>query len=106
MVDRRTDAAGRGSDFGVVRASNRCEVLALAFSGSMDFMPTRDVDYRCEEGNLRGYLAWNESAEPRPGVLVFHEGLGLGEFAMERARRLAELGYVALAADMFGGRRQ
>ena len=69
-------------------------------------MPTRDVDYRCEEVNLRGYLSWNESAEPRPGVLVFHEGLGLGEFAMERARRLAELGYVALAADMFGERRQ
>ena len=43
---------------------------------------------------------------PRPGVLVFHEGLGLGEFAMERARRLAGLGYVALAADMFGDRRQ
>jgi dienelactone hydrolase len=39
-------------------------------------------------------------------VLVFHEGLGLGDFAMARARMLAELGYVALAADMFGGRRQ
>jgi dienelactone hydrolase len=75
-------------------------------SGSLDFMPTRDVDYGCEEVNLRGYLAWNESAEPRPGVLVFHEGLGLGDFAMERARRLAGLGYVALAADMFGERRQ
>ena len=67
----------------------------------------RDVDYRCDEANLRGYLAIDENAAgPRPGVLVFHEGLGLGEFAMERARRLAGLGYVALAADMFGDRRQ
>ena len=67
----------------------------------------RDVDYRCGEVRLRGYLAFDESiAEKRPGVLVFHEGLGLGEFAMERARRLAGLGYVALAADMFGERRQ
>lgn len=66
-----------------------------------------DVDYRCGEVNLRGYLAFDESiAGKRPGVLVFHEGLGLGEFAMERARRLAGLGYVALAADMFGERRQ
>ncbi|WMT71949.1 dienelactone hydrolase family protein [Bradyrhizobium sp. Ash2021] len=72
----------------------------------MDFMQTRDVDYRCEQANLRGYLAWNDSAEPQPGILVFHEGLGLGDFAMERARRLAGLGYVALAADMFGERRQ
>jgi dienelactone hydrolase len=39
-------------------------------------------------------------------VLVFHEGLGLGDFAMQRARRLAGLGYVAFAADMFGDRRQ
>lgn len=69
-------------------------------------MQTRDVDYRCEEANLRGYLAYENAAGPRPGVLVFHEGLGLNEFAMERARRLAELGYVALAADMFGERRQ
>jgi dienelactone hydrolase len=57
--------------------------------------------------NLRGYLAYDEKAsERRPGVLVFHEGVGLGEFAMARARMLAELGYVALAADMFGERRQ
>ena len=70
-------------------------------------MRARDIDYRCDEANLRGYLAMDENAAgPRPGVLVFHEGLGLGEFAMERARRLAGLGYVALAADMFGDRRQ
>jgi dienelactone hydrolase len=70
-------------------------------------MQARDVDYRCGEVNLRGYLALDEStAGKRPGVLVFHEGLGLGDFAMERTRRLAGLGYVALAADMFGGRRQ
>jgi dienelactone hydrolase len=69
-------------------------------------MQTSDVDYRCEGTNLRGYLAFNESTEPRPGVLVFHEGLGLGDFAMERARRLADLGYVAFAADMYGDRRQ
>jgi dienelactone hydrolase len=69
-------------------------------------MPTRDLDYPSDDVNLRGYLAWNESAGKQPGVLVFHEGLGLGEFAMERARRLADLGYVAFAADMFGNRRQ
>ena len=70
-------------------------------------MQTRDVDYGAEAVNLRGYLAWDETiAGQRPGVLIFHEGLGLGDFAMARARRLAELGYVALAADMFGDRRQ
>ena len=70
-------------------------------------MQTHDIDYRCEAANLRGYLALDETAHRRrPGVLVFHEGLGLGDFAMARARKVAELGYVALAADMFGDRRQ
>jgi dienelactone hydrolase len=70
-------------------------------------MQTHDIDYQDQAVNLRGYLAYDETAaERRPGVLVFHEGLGLGEFAMARAGRLAELGYVALAADMFGDRRQ
>src|SRR5437879_7043555 len=70
-------------------------------------MRTRDIDYRDGTVSLCGYLAWDErTVERRPGVLVFHEGLGLDEFAMARARMLAELGYVALAADMFGDRRQ
>src|ERR1700688_449567 len=70
-------------------------------------MQTLDIDYRADAVNLRGYLACDETvAGKRPGVLVFHEGLGLGDFVMARARQLAELGYVALAADMFGDRRQ
>src|SRR5450631_1779406 len=70
-------------------------------------MQTDDIDYREQTVNLRGYLAFDEKARGRrPGVLVFHEGLGLGDFAMARARMLAELGYVAFAADMFGERRQ
>jgi len=69
-------------------------------------MQTQDIDYRADAVNLRGYLAFDEtSAAPRPGVLVFHEGLGFGDFVMARARMLAELGYVAFAADMFGDRR-
>jgi dienelactone hydrolase len=70
-------------------------------------MHVTDVDYRADTVNLRGYLVDGENGSgQRPGVLVFHEGLGLGDFALTRARKLAELGYVALAADMFGDRRQ
>lgn len=69
-------------------------------------MQTRDIDYAADGATLRGFLAFNETDGARPGVLVFHEGLGLGDFAMEKARQLAALGYVALAADMFGERRQ
>ena len=69
-------------------------------------MQTLDLDYAADGLTLRGYLACEDGASPRPGVLVFHEGPGLGDFAMAKARQLASLGYVALAADMFGERRQ
>lgn len=69
-------------------------------------MQTLDLDYAADGVTLRGYLACEHGASPRPGVLVFHEGPGLGDFAMAKARQLASLGYVALAADMFGERRQ
>lgn len=57
------------------------------------------------DGNTRfiGELHCDESRDgKRPGVIVFPEAFGLGDHARERARRLAELGYVALAADLLG----
>jgi len=42
-----------------------------------------------------------------PGVLVFPEAFGLSAHALERAERIAsELGYVALACDLWGERKQ
>jgi dienelactone hydrolase len=70
-------------------------------------MHTNDIDYRDGTVTCRGFVAYDDTVSgKRPGVLVFHEGLGLGEHIIERARRVAKLGYVALAADMFGDRRQ
>ena len=70
-------------------------------------MISRDIAYRDGSANLLGFLADDETKSGRrPGVLVVHEGLGLNDHAMERTRRVAGLGYVALAADMFGDRRQ
>lgn len=51
---------------------------------------------------LTGYLADGSAGRPAPGLLVAHEGGGLGRHTKERARRLAELGYVAFALDYYG----
>ena len=70
-------------------------------------MRMNDLDYREDTEIFRGLIAYDDTASGKqPGVLVFHEGLGLGEHIIERTRRIAKLGYVALAADMFGDRRQ
>lgn len=41
---------------------------------------------------------------PYPGVVAVHEAWGLGKQVKRRAKMLADLGYVALAADIFGDR--
>ena len=52
---------------------------------------------------LEGYLAWDGAIQgQRSDVLVVHEWTGLGEYAKARTRRLAEMGYVAFAIDMYG----
>jgi len=64
---------------------------------------TQILEYRESDKLLRGFLAFDDShSGPRPGILVFHENTGLTDHEKERATRLAELGYVALACDMFG----
>jgi dienelactone hydrolase len=51
---------------------------------------------------LTGYLADGSAGRPAPGVLVAHEGGGLGRHTKDRALRLAGLGYVAFALDYYG----
>jgi dienelactone hydrolase len=62
-----------------------------------------EVVYRADGTPLVGYFAWDDGVEGRrPGILVVHEWWGHDEYARERARMLAGLGYTALAVDMYG----
>ena len=64
---------------------------------------TRTIAYDHDGQKLQGYLAYDDAKSgPRPGVLVIHEWWGLNDYTKMRARQLAEMGYVAFAADMYG----
>ena len=64
---------------------------------------TKVVDYEYDGTKLKGFLAYDDAApSKKPGVLVFPEWWGLNDYAKSRARQLAELGYVAFAADLYG----
>jgi dienelactone hydrolase len=66
-------------------------------------MKTETIEYKDGDVTLRGYLAYDETKTgKRPGILVMPEALGLGTHAKQRAERLAQLGYVALAGDPYG----
>src|SRR5512142_3583959 len=64
---------------------------------------TRTIAYKQGDTVLEGFLAY-DSAGPakKPGVLVFHQWMGLTNHERTRAQRLAQLGYVAFAADVYG----
>ena len=61
-----------------------------------------DIEYHGDGIRLVGTLLMPEGTDRRPGVLVAHEGPGIDDTAKEKARRLAELGYVAFALDYNG----
>lgn len=62
------------------------------------------LDYTDGDVACRGRLALPDGDDRRPGVVVFHDIQGIGEHPVGRATRLAEeFGYLALAADTYGG---
>ena len=70
-------------------------------------MRTENLEYSLGEMHFRGHFAYDDHKQGRrPGVLVVHEAWGLDEHAKERAERLADAGFAALAVDMYGGGRQ
>jgi dienelactone hydrolase len=78
-------------------------LLALAAAPAGAAVEGREVEYASGGTTLKGYFALDAAkADKRPGVLVVHEWWGHNEYARRRARMLAELGYAALAVDMYG----
>jgi dienelactone hydrolase len=64
---------------------------------------TEAVTYKDGDTVLEGYLAYDDTiATPMPGVLVVHDWTGLQDYAKDRAKQIAALGYVAFAPDIYG----
>jgi dienelactone hydrolase len=65
------------------------------------------VTYATDSTTMKGYIAFDENKiGKRPGILVIHEWWGHNDYVRQRADMLAELGYVALAVDMYGDGKQ
>lgn len=76
---------------------------ATAFAEANPTVTTQEITYATDETEMKGYLAYNGEVDgKRPGVLVIHEWWGHNDYARKRAEMLADLGYVALAVDMYG----
>jgi dienelactone hydrolase len=64
---------------------------------------TKTVEYKQGDTTLEGVLVYDDAVTTkRPGVLVVHQWLGLTDYEKHRAEMLAQLGYVAFCADIYG----
>ena len=62
-----------------------------------------EVTYATDSTQLKGYIAHDVNLEgKRPGILIVHEWWGHNDYVRQRADMLAELGYTAMAVDMYG----
>jgi dienelactone hydrolase len=63
-----------------------------------EYLDYNDGDVTCE-----GYVAYDDATKTkRPGVLVSHAWAGQGKLERAKAEKLAELGYVGFALDLYG----
>ena len=59
--------------------------------------------YQCGGGDFTGILAQpTELSGLHPGIIVVHDAWGVGNLVKLKVRMLAELGYIALAVDLYG----
>lgn len=62
-----------------------------------------NITYSGDGITMDGYVVYDANKEGlRPAVLVVPEWWGLNDYPKMRARKLAELGYIAMAIDVYG----
>jgi dienelactone hydrolase len=73
----------------------------------MSDIRTHTVEYSEGGDVFEGFVAWDAAVEGRrPAVLIAHDWAGLHDASRERAKTLAQMGYVGFAMDVYGkGRR-
>ncbi|MDP4965580.1 MAG: dienelactone hydrolase family protein [Salibacteraceae bacterium] len=98
--------------FAVISCSNEKKTDEISVSEMIVEVKTpeikgEEITYEADGVIMKGYIAYDaSSSEKRPGVLVVHEWWGHNEHSRRSAMKLAELGYVALAVDMYGEGKQ
>lgn len=85
-----------------------CIVLFTAATGMRSkgltaSIKEESVSYTADGVTMKGFVAYDENIKgKRPAVVIVHEWWGLNDYIRMRARKLAELGYIAFAADLYG----
>lgn len=63
---------------------------------------TKLVEYKDGDLVLEGFIAYPDQDRISPGILIAHQWMGLGPYEKGRAKMLAQMGFVAMAVDIYG----
>lgn len=78
-------------------------LLSMSSMNASAAIRTQTIEYKEGDTVLEGYLAYDDSLKGKvPGVLIAHEWTGIGPYVKKRAERIASLGYVGFAIDIYG----
>jgi carboxymethylenebutenolidase len=79
-------------------------LLAAAFIARAGAPKTETVEFKNGNETVSGFLALPDTPGPHGAVIVIHEWWGLNDWIKEQTVKIAELGYVALAVDLYRGK--
>lgn len=66
-------------------------------------MKEKKIPYQAGDIQSDGFIVYDDKiTTPRPAIIVAHAWYGQDDFARDKARELAKLGYIAFATDIFG----
>jgi dienelactone hydrolase len=94
-------AGNKSTGGGSMQAGTNAQATTAAMN-----VKEEPVSYMADGLRMAGYIAYDENVQgKRPLVLVVPEWWGLTDYPRTRARMLAQMGYVAMAVDMYGNGR-
>ena len=79
-------------------------LLSAAFIVRAGAPKTETVQFKSGNDTVSGFLALPDTPGAHAAIIVIHEWWGLNDWVKEQAEKFAELGYVALAVDLYRGK--
>jgi carboxymethylenebutenolidase len=78
--------------------------LTLLFTAGAFAATSKSVSYKSADDTVQALMYTPDGKGQFPGILIIHEWWGLNDWVKDQASKLSDLGYVALAVDLYRGK--
>ncbi|MEO7463299.1 MAG: dienelactone hydrolase family protein, partial [Ferruginibacter sp.] len=89
--------------FSACNNQQETSTTSMTDSTAIHQVKTEPVSYQADSVTFQSFVAYDSAdSAKRPVVMVLPEWWGLTEYPKMRAQQLADLGYFAMAVDLYG----